>query len=121
MSSGEYAVKGVLEAMNIKFQREMTFDDCKDVQLLRFDFYLPHNMSIIEFDGKQHFEPVEHWGGQETLDNIQRRDAIKNAYCAANNIRLLRIPYTDFERVQELIEAFLTSQTELSLTALTVV
>lgn len=99
----------------------MTFDDCKDVQLLRFDFYLPHLMSIIEFDGKQHFEPVEHWGGQETLANIQRRDAFKNAYCATNNIRLLRIKYTEFERVQELIEAFFTPQIELSLETLTVV
>jgi len=48
--------------------------------------------------------------GLEAFEQTQRRDTIKTAYCAANNIRLLRIKYTDFERVQELIEEFLTAE-----------
>lgn len=108
MSSGEFAIKGVLESMQIAFEREMAFVDCRgDSHTLRFDFYLPHHIAAIEFDGKQHFEPVAHWGGQESLERTQRHDAIKNAYCESNNIRLLRIKYTDFERIPELVEAFI--------------
>ena len=107
MSSGEFAVKGILDAMGIQHQRQMRFIDCKDINVLPFDFYLPQQMAIIEYDGKQHFEPVKHWGGQEVLEITQQHDAIKNAYCATKNIRLLRIKYTDFERIQELITAFL--------------
>jgi len=107
MSSGEYAIKGVLDAMKVNYQREMRFADCKSTNSLPFDFYLPQHMAAIEYDGKQHFEPIEYFGGQSTLERTQRHDAIKNAYCESNNIRLLRIKYTDFDRIQELIETFL--------------
>lgn len=111
MSSGEFAIKGVLDSMQITFEREMSFVDCRgDTHPLRFDFYLSQHMAAIEFDGKQHFEPVEHWGGQESFERTQRHDSIKNAYCESNNIRLLRIKYTDFERIQELIGAFISPQ-----------
>lgn len=107
MSSGEFAIKGVLEAMHIAFVQEMRFADCRDIKSLPFDFFIPLLAVAIEFDGRQHFEPVAHFGGQEHFDATQRRDAIKNAYCATNGIRLLRIKYTDFERIQELIENFI--------------
>lgn len=107
MSSGEYAIKGILEAMNIVFVQEMRFLDCRDINVLPFDFYIPLLTCAIEFDGKQHFEPVDYFGGQANFERVQRRDAIKNEYCAANGIRLLRIKYTDFERIQELIENFI--------------
>ena len=107
MSSGEFAIKGILEAMNIPFIQEMRFHDCRDIGVLPFDFYIPLLTSAIEFDGRQHFEPVKHFGGQEAFERRQRRDAIKNEYCAANGIRLLRIKYSDFERIQELIENFI--------------
>lgn len=108
MSSGEYAIKGVLNSMNVQYQREMRFADCKDIRPLPFDFYLPQHVAAIEFDGQQHFRSVECWGGQERLEQTQRNDAVKTAYCIANNIRLLRIKYSDFERVPELITSFLT-------------
>ncbi len=107
MSKGESIVKGVLEDMKVSYQQEMRFIDCKDVRPLPFDFFMSQHAAAIEFDGRQHFEPVSYWGGQETLEQIQRRDAIKNAYCATNNIRLLRIKYTDSTRIRELIETFL--------------
>lgn len=112
MSSGEFAIRGVLEAMNIPFIQEMRFADCRDAKVLPFDFYIPLLTSAIEFDGRQHFEPVAHWGGQESFEHTQRHDAIKNVYCAANGIRLLRIKYTEFERIQELIENFIAPPIE---------
>lgn len=109
MSSGEFAVKGVLESMSVPFNHQMRFADCKDKNTLPFDFYLPSHRAIIEYDGGQHFAPVKYWGGIATFEAIQRRDAIKTAYCSANGIRLLRIKYTDFELIPTLIENFLSS------------
>lgn len=108
MSSGEYAVKGILDDMGIQYEREMRFVDCKDIRPLPFDFYLPQHIAAIEYDGEQHFKAVSTWGGQEALEKQQLHDGIKTAYCANNNIRLLRIKYTDFERAKELITAFLS-------------
>jgi very-short-patch-repair endonuclease len=58
---------------------------------LPFDFYVPSTKTVIEYDGQQHFVPV--WG-QESFENVQRTDKIKNQYCKKNGIKLIRIPYT---------------------------
>ena len=72
---------------------------------LPFDFYLPKYNSCIEFDGIQHYEPVEHFGGQESYDYTVKHDKIKNEYCKNNGILLLRIPY--YKNVEEELNNFL--------------
>lgn len=49
----------------------------------------------IEFDGIQHFEPVEYFGGEKTFLRTIECDKIKNEYCSKNNIRLIRIKYDE--------------------------
>ena len=39
----------------------------------------------IEFDGIQHFKPIEYWGGIEKLKTTQKHDKIKNRYCNLEN------------------------------------
>jgi hypothetical protein len=106
-SAGEFAIKGVLDTLAISYQREKRFDDCKNIRALPFDFYLAGQSAMIEFDGRQHFEAVDYYGGISTLERTQKCDVIKNAYCLANNIHLLRIKYTDFKRIQEIVTSFL--------------
>ena len=48
---------------------------------------------LIEYDGKQHFEPIEFYGGEKHFEEIKIRDSIKNQYCFENNIKLLRLKY----------------------------
>ena len=71
---------------------------------------------MIEFDENQHFAPVKYFGGQDAFERTQRNDAIKNEYCITNNIHLLRIKYTDFEKISELISSFLKMCTYTSAT-----
>ena len=59
-----------------------------------FDIYLPKLNTIIEYDGKQHFEPIKGRGGEEKFKKIQIYDEIKNKYCKDNGIKMIRIPYT---------------------------
>ncbi len=60
-----------------------------------FDFYIEDLNLIIEYDGFQHFHPVKYWGGEDGLKENKERDLIKNKYCQDNNIKILRIPYTE--------------------------
>lgn len=96
-SKGCLMIKELLKNNNIDFIQEYIFKDCinpKTKRGLRFDFYLPNTNCLIEFDGEQHFIPVEFWGGKQGLQEIQNRDIIKNNYCKQHNIPLIRIPYT---------------------------
>ena len=115
-SKGETNIREYLSDNNIIFEEQKTFEGCKDKTLLRFDFYIPSQNLIIEYDGIQHYEPI-YFGKKsdktkqqlEKLKNdnlkvIQRRDQIKNDYCADNKINLLRIKYTDKPFIQDILK-----------------
>jgi hypothetical protein len=48
---------------------------------------------LIEYDGIQHFKPVNLFGGIEEFDKTIVKDKIKSDYCMKNNINLVRISY----------------------------
>ena len=102
---GERLIRQYLEKNIIKYEFQKNFDDCKDINALPFDFYLPDYNIAIEYDGRQHFEPIEYFGGQKAFEYTQKHDNIKNEYCKNNNIKLLRIPY--FKNVEEELNNFL--------------
>lgn len=96
ISHGANKIDEYLTNAGEDFAKEKRFPDCKSVYPLPFDFavYVNGSIALIEYDGRQHFEPIEFYGGEERLKGTQERDEIKNAYCRENNIPLLRIPYT---------------------------
>ena len=94
-SHGEREISILLENLNIKFERQKKFDNCKDKRKLPFDFYLPDFNMCIEFDGKQHFNLSCNFGGNDALDTIKKHDRIKDDYCQYNDIKLLRIRYDE--------------------------
>lgn len=96
-SKGEFKIQQILEDNNISFEKEKTFEDCKDKRLLPFDFYID-NKYIIEYDGVQHFESStgSMWNTENKVQITQEHDNIKNQYCKVNNIPIIRIPYTHY-------------------------
>jgi hypothetical protein len=63
---------------------------------------------FIEFDGIQHFESKEFFGGDEYFKKIQESDKIKNNWCVNNRYKLIRITYKELktltkEQLSELI------------------
>ena len=103
-SAGEKVIASLLGDAGIFYEREKTFPGMADARPLRLDFYLPDYNVAIEYQGKQHFEPISHFGGDDTLKNAQRRDAIKLRFCQANDIELRFINYDqDIEKELELI------------------
>jgi len=94
-SKGELEIRKILIEKNISFKQQYKFKDCKDKLVLPFDFYLLDYNLCIEYDGRQHFEAVDYFGGEKNLKIQQKHDQIKNIYCNENNINLLRIKYNE--------------------------
>nr|MCR4949716.1 hypothetical protein [Solobacterium sp.] len=53
------------------------------------DIYIPSEQTAIEYQGKQHYEPVEFFGGKEGWRRNQERDARKRRRCKARGIRVI--------------------------------
>ena len=104
-SLGETKISFLLTNLSIVFIPEYTFPDCvnpKTGYKLRFDFYLPDYNCCIEYDGEQHFQfHYVGWNTEDSYIDLKYRDGIKNNYCDANNIRLIRIPYYDYNKLTE--------------------
>ena len=112
MSKGEATITKFLDTYNIKYIFQHTFKNCKYKQNLFFDFYLPDYNMCIEYDGIQHFKPTDFTGNNVNKANknfnvIQIRDNIKNKYCQENNIKLLRIPYWEFNNIEKILNTYL--------------
>lgn len=96
-STGEKLIKKYLDDNLIDYIPQYSTHDCKYKSNLRFDFALVKNGQpyyFIEYQGKQHYEPVEFFGGEEQFLLNQKRDNIKREYCDKNNIPLLELKYT---------------------------
>jgi len=107
ISKGERIIKEFLEKNKIKYVFQKRFDDCKYRKTLRFDFWLPEFMTLIEYDGEQHFISVDHWGGEQGLEERQIKDTIKNDYVSEKGINLLRIPYSEINNISDILNDFL--------------
>ncbi len=93
-SSGERFVGLALDRMGIRYVRQKRFLTCRDTRPLRFDFFIPKLTVLVEYDGQQHFQTIDHWGGDESFKQAVRRDSIKTKWAKRNGYRLIRIPYT---------------------------
>ena len=101
VSRGEALIKQILTDNNINFKCQYQFSNCltENHNPCKFDFAIFENNKLkclIEYDGIQHFENSNFFGG---LQQNQIRDKIKTNYCIKNNIPLVRIPYTDYENI----------------------
>ena len=93
-SKGENKIAKWLDEHNIEYERQYSFPDLKYKQVLFYDFAVINNgevKALIEYDGEQHREAVEFFGGEEKLKERLERDELKDGYAKHNNIRLIRI------------------------------
>ena len=117
-SSGEVKIKETLESMNIKYQYETSYK-VKDTRLLKWDFILTEYDTpiFIEYDGKQHFEPAT-FGGMskeraiKAFEKQKKHDEIKNNFCKENDYLLLRIKYTEFGNIPDILTKFMVDNTD---------
>ena len=104
-SSGEEAIRLALLDSKIPFKKEkcMYIGDLK----IRLDYYIEYNnkIYIIEYNGEQHYMPIDFFGGEEKFKKQQFRDKLLEDYCLNNNITLFVIKYSD--NLQEKIKEYI--------------
>ena len=93
-SKGEVIINKILKSLGIKYEYQKTFDDLKDAQPLSYDFYIPSQSILIEYQGKQHYEPVDYFGGETKFKLQQKHDHMKANYAKIHHYNLIAIPYT---------------------------
>ena len=85
-SQSEMEIEQILCEHKILYIRQKRFDWLGKMSL---DFYLPNYGIAIECQGKQHFESVDYFGGNESLENTKERDLRKKQLCEKHNIKIL--------------------------------
>lgn len=111
MSRGEERIGLYLQRHNIRhkqWENVKTPIATGPQKMFNVDFVLTDENGnikmIIEFNGKQHYESVPYMGGDDNFKAQQVRDAALRKYCEAEGIRLLEISYTDFDRIEEILD-----------------
>ena len=94
-SLGEVKVEKFLKDNNIYFIPQYSFEDFEEIKRYKYDFYIENGNSkfVIEYHGRQHYEPVDFFGGEEAFRKQRERDQIKKDFCNKNNIEYIEIPY----------------------------
>ena len=107
-SNGEKTIKKFLTEYNIKFKHQKTFKKCVYKYVLRFDFYLPDYNLCIEYNGIQHYTPIEFFGGLKKFQINKERFEIKLNFCEKNEIGLEIIKYDEnvIERLTNLLACY---------------
>lgn len=107
VSNGENKIQDFLIENNVLYIQQYKFDDCRNILPLPFDFAIFNDKNelycVCEFNGKQHYEPIEYFGGIKTFKTQQKRDNIKRKYCKNNNIKLVEIPYWDYDNIESIL------------------
>ena len=120
-SKGETIIAKALTRIGVVYYQEYKTPDCVSSSgyELKFDFYIPAYKLFIEFDGEQHFKPVQFHKqmsievAMENLTKTQKFDQIKNDYVKAIGERLLRIRYDEKDIAHAMVNRTIEEQSQI--------
>jgi hypothetical protein len=101
-SKGERLLVSILDCLKVPFGRQFKIGDCYSRCYNNRKYMLPFDFDIwidddtpylIEYQGRQHYDAVSHFGGTKALKSCKQRDRTKKNFCRRNRIPLLIIPY----------------------------
>lgn len=102
-SKGEKKINEILNKYNMNFKSQYKFNNCKSKRELPFDFYISDLNIAIEYDGIQHYKIIEYFSGLDGFITTKIHDVIKTKYCEDNNIKLIRIPYWEYDNIENIL------------------
>lgn len=107
-SLGEIKMLKILEKLGYNIKTQYKFNDCKYINLLSFDGFNEENNIAFEYQGQQHYHPVDFGGKGEEVATEQFekniiRDGIKKEYCKKHNIYLIEIPYWEYDNMESFL------------------
>lgn len=107
-SKGEEIIRLFLINNNINFIQEyFVSDGINNKEGNRYDFYLPEIDTYLEYQGIQHYKPVEFFGGEEQFLKRQYKDFDKFLMCTFSGADLLTIPFYYINRIDEYLSYYL--------------
>lgn len=99
-SKGEQKIQYILDKYKVNYSMQKRFDDLKKMP---FDFFIEDYNLAIEFQGIQHFQPIEFFGGVDSFKNQLKIDTKKLQYCIDNDYNYLSIPYYHFNNIESIL------------------
>lgn len=106
-SKGELAAIKFFEENKIQYIEEYSFEGFVGTggAPLRYDFYIPAKRMLIEIQGKQHYMPVEKFGGNTEYQRRIEHDEMKREFALKHGFALLEIPYISARRQKDVYDA----------------
>ena len=89
------------EMRHFLFENNISFEEQKHFKWLgkqSLDFYIPSKNIGIECQGRQHFESIDHFGGDDGLKTILERDERKYNLCTENNVDIIYYIHKENEK-----------------------
>lgn len=105
-SRGELRIIKILKKMDIEFLYQHKFKDLFYKKPLVFDFFLPKENILIEYDGEFHFRNI--FRDERSLKSQLERDLMKDEYARKNEFKLLRIPFWEFDNIEQALKENIT-------------
>jgi hypothetical protein len=91
----------LFEENNIKAIPQCDNNTFKWLGLQSFDFYLPDYNVAIECQGRQHYMPVDFFGGEEKFEKQKRLDEQKRDLCVENGVDLVYYTLSELKQNNE--------------------
>ena len=117
MYKGEEYIKQYLQENNTVYYAQQKFSNLFGINngKLSYDFAIPDAKSrfiLIEYNGIQHYESDEFFGGEEQFKKQQEHDRRKREYAKQHGYKLITIKYTydTYEKVAEYLDKHLPKE-----------
>lgn len=106
-SIGEEKVEQILKKLGIAFVKQYKVANetifCVN-KYLYVDFNIPSMNCFIEYNGQQHYRTTGYFGGDKKLKDTQERDMALRQYCKEHGIKLIEIPYWDYDNIEKILK-----------------
>lgn len=105
-------IKKIYKDYKVIYQYKPSFLKGETGGQMSYDIFIVDLNLAIEYQGKQHFESINFFGGEKSLEYTKKRDKLKKELSIKNNIRLVYINYWEKITV-ELIKAKIEQKEDL--------
>lgn len=118
ISRGEERIERWLVANRFNYESQCTFKDLEHKGKLRYDFAIKDKenriVKLIEYNGRQHYEPVSNFGGVIEFDKQLIRDCVKKDYADDKGIELLTISHINKNELENILESELKTESGMA-------
>ena len=106
ISRGEEKVMLCLDKLGINYETQYKINNeslfCENKRMY-LDFFIPSLNVAIEYQGEQHYHPTGFVDNEERFAHQQERDNSVRQYCKEHKIKLIEIPYTEFDNIENIL------------------